>query len=230
MKTNLIFGTALLVFTFLTSCNEKKGNHENDYPKEDKEVKAPSQIISIDLAKSEYDNYTKKRAALIEDNEEPYDDGRKFVASRYGDYPIDTLKKYIKFIEQQADSAGVKIETLRFYFSTYSDQKEFPDKRKIKHPRQNSFFILPTMKVDTMNYGFYIKNETNGKKEAALIRDYPGLIEQGMENIGTPNKSHASIIPNFNLNTNSSFFQDNQSLIMNEAQMVPPPPNESDFD
>jgi len=76
------------------------------------------------------------------------------------------------------------------------------------------------MKVDSMNYGFYIKNLTDGKKEAALIRDYPGLIGKGMGNTKASNKSYASIVPNF-FNT-STLFAD-ESLILNKGNMGPPP-------
>lgn len=226
MKTKITFGVVVLVFSLFTSCNEKKENTENDHPKHDDITEAPSQIISIDLAKTEYDNYTKKRAELIEANEEALEDGSKFIASRYGDYDIETVKNYIKYVEQQADSAGVKIETLRFYFSTYPNKKDFPNHKKIKHPRQNSFFILPTMKVDSKNMGFYIKNLGAGKKEAALIRDYkyPSSIQEE-----DSEKSEASMFSGLNVFSKPLPPSVPESLIMNEGQMSPPPPHGSDF-
>ncbi|MBU2996953.1 hypothetical protein KO500_10930 [Cellulophaga baltica] len=216
MKNNLIYGL-LVITSFLISCNETK-----------KEVNAPDQIISISEAKLEYDNYTEKRAKLIELTEEPYEDGSSFVASRYGDYDIETIKNYIAYVEQEAKEAGVKIETLRFYFSTYPNKKDFPDKKEVKHPRQNSFFILPTMRVDTFNYGFYIKNLGDEKKEAALIRDYPEVInnESGVIQDQTT-KSHATLTPSLNINSNKLFSED-ESLIINKGNMGPPP-NNSDF-
>jgi hypothetical protein len=226
MKNNLIYGL-LAVASFFSSCDEIK-KEENKVPPIKKEIKAPEQIISISEAKLEYDNYTEKRAKLIELTEEPYEDGSSFAASRYGDYDIETIKNYISYVEQEAEEAGVEIETLRFYFSTYPDKKEFPDKKEVKHPRQNSFFILPTMKVDTINYGFYIKNLEDGKKEPALIRDYPEIENSkiGITHKST-SKSHASLVPSLTTNSNMLFSED-ESLIINKGNMGPPP-NNSDF-
>lgn len=216
MKIKIIFGVMALICSSFLGCNDLKKSPEAEIHEA---VKPPIQIISIEEAKSVYDNYTSKRANLIEASEAPLEDGSKFIASRYGDYDIETLKNYIKYVEQQADSAGVKVETLRFYFSTYPDKKEFPDKKKIKHPRQNSFFIVPTIKKDTFNYAFYIKNLGNGKKEAALIRDYPGIMDVKIGDANKTNKSYASMVPNFKAST----YQDDESLIMNKTTMGPPP-------
>ncbi|WP_052085175.1 hypothetical protein [Cellulophaga sp. E6(2014)] len=236
MKRKKNLGLLFVAFSLLVSCNSEKKQttpdteptHRELQEEKTKEVKAPEQIISITEAKQDYDNYTKKRAQLIEKIEDPLEDGSKFIASRYGDYDIETVKNYIAYVEQEAKEAGVKVETLRFYFSTYPDKKEFPDHKEVKHPRQNSFFILPTMKVDAINMGFYIKNLGDGKKEAALIRNYPGLLEGKMgDTYKKTSKSYASF--GLSTNTSTSLFDDNQSLIMNEGQMFPPPPKESDF-
>ncbi|WP_158974095.1 hypothetical protein [Cellulophaga sp. L1A9] len=232
-KKNL--GLLFIAFSLLVSCNSEKKpttpdaqpNQKEQHEETPKEIKAPEKIITITEAKEVYDNYTQKRANLIEATEEPLEDGSKFIASRFGDYDIETVKNYIAYVEQEAKEAGVKVETLRFYFSTYPDKKEFPDRKKVKHPRQNSFFILPTMKVDTMNLGFYIKDSGDGKKEAALIRDYPGVLDSKMGATKKANKSYASF--GLSSNASSTLFYGDQSLIMNEGQMYPPPPKESDF-
>ncbi|SDE59811.1 hypothetical protein [Cellulophaga baltica] len=234
MKRKKNLGLLFVAFSLLVSCNSEKKQttpdtepaHKELQEEKTKEVKAPEQIISITEAKQDYDNYTKKRAQLIEKIEDPLEDGSKFIASRYGDYDIETVKNYIAYVEQEAKEAGVKVETLRFYFSTYPDKKDFPDHKKVKHPRQNSFFILPTMKVDAMNMGFYIKDLGDGKKEAALIRDYPGILDSKMGDTNKENsKSYASFIP---ATTSTPIMFSDQSLIMNKTTMGPPP-YDSDF-
>lgn len=232
MKSKRNLGFILIVFFLFLACNtEKKDakedkNHEylDTESSEKREITAPDKIISIKEAKNGYDTYTKKRVNLIEAAEEPFEDGTKFTASRYGDYDIETIKNYIAYIEQEAKAAGVKIETLRFYFSTYPDKKAYPNKKEIKHPRQNTFFILPTMKVDKANLGFYIKNLGDGKKEAALLRDYSYTLEKGMGTTASSQKSFASLVPSFTTGT----FQEDESLIMNIVEMGPPP-YDSDF-
>jgi len=229
MKRKKNLGLLFVAFSLLVSCNSEKKQTTTDMepthrePQEEKtkEVKAPEQIISITEAKEDYDNYTKKRAQLIEKIEDPLEDGSKFIASRYGDYDIETVKNYIAYVEQEAKEAGVKVETLRFYFSTYPDKKDFPDHKEVKHPRQNSFFILPTMKVNAMNMGFYIKDLGDGKKEAALIRDYPGILDSKMGDTNKENsKSYASFLPT---TTSAPIMFSDQSLIMNKNNMGPPP-------
>ncbi|QXP57480.1 hypothetical protein H0I25_06755 [Cellulophaga sp. HaHa_2_95] len=234
MKRKKNLGLLFVAFSLLVSCNSEKKQttpdteptHREPQEEKTKEVKAPEQIISITDAKEDYDNYTKKRAQLIEKIEDPLEDGSKFIASRYGDYDIETVKNYIAYVEQEAKEAGVKVETLRFYFSTYPDKKDFPDHKEVKHPRQNSFFILPTIKVDAMNMGFYIKDLGDGKKEAALIRDYPGILDSKMgDTHKKTNKSYASFLPA----TTAPLMFAEESLIMNTIQMSPPPPKGSDF-
>ncbi|MDP5228920.1 MAG: hypothetical protein NWQ38_00900 [Cellulophaga sp.] len=234
MKSKRNLGLIMILCALFLACNtEKKDTNEDKNQEhseiesvEKRDVKAPEKLISIKEAKDGYDTYTKKRVNIIEASEKPNEDGTKFVASRFGEYDIETVKNYIAFVEQEAKTAGVKVETLRFYFSTYPDKKAYSNKRDIKHPRQNTFFILPTIKVDTINLGFYIKTLSNGKKEAALIRDYPYLIDKGLGNRKTTHKSYASMIPNFN---SSTFQDDEQSLIMNLSQMQPPPYPDTDF-
>ena len=178
MKNKILFGVISAFFSLLIACNNQQKPHENHSEMPDtKEVKAPEQIIPIVEAESFYNNYSKKMVSMIEANEAPNEDGSKFMAARYGDYDIETIKTYIAYVEQEAKAAGVKVETLRFYL-------------------------------------------TDGKKEAALIRDYPGLIEKGMGNTKASNKSYASIIPNL-LNTNTLFAD--ESLILNKGNMGPPP-------
>ncbi|WP_047416119.1 hypothetical protein [Cellulophaga sp. Hel_I_12] len=218
-------GLTLAAFVFLLACNTEK-KHTDDTDQEPQEVKAPKQLISIPEAKNGYDNYTNKRVKLIEASEDPSEDGSKFIASRFGEYDLETVKNYIAYVEQEAKASGVKVETLRFYFSTYPDKKEDAQHREIKHPRQNTFFILPTMKVDSINLGFYIKRLSNGKKEALLIRDYPGILGKGLGQTTTTQKSFASMLPIFKKN---AFQDDDESLILNDSHMQPPPEQGSDF-
>lgn len=220
MKSSINFGLYLIMLFIVLACNNYKKDEQESLNK----IKQPEKIVSIAEAKNGYDNYTKKRVALIETAEEPYEDGKKFIASRYGDYDIETLKNYIAYVEQEAKVAGVKVETLRFYFSTYPDKKAYPNKKEIKHPRQNTFFILPTMEVNKINHGFYIKNLGDGKKEAALIKDYNFAVEKGMGTTLHTQKSLASIVPS----SSNSLFEEDESLIMNLGHMGPPP-YDSDF-
>jgi hypothetical protein len=71
------------------------------------------------------------------------------------------------------------------------------------------------MKVNTLNLSIYIKNLGGEKKETALIRNYPSTLKKEMGNTKTTQKSYASLLPGFNLNT----FQGDGSLILNDSRM-----------
>ena len=115
-------------------------------------VKAPEQIISTNQAQELFDNYSSRRAPLIQKFEDSLNKESRFDVARYGYYDYKTIKKYIAYIEQEAEKAKVEISTLRFYFGNYPNKKQFADGRKVKHPRQNSFFIVPTLKKDGKEY------------------------------------------------------------------------------
>jgi hypothetical protein len=75
------------------------------------------------------------------------------------------------------------------------------------------------MKVNTLNLSIYIKNLGGEKKETTLIRNYPSTLKKEMGNTKTTQKSYASLLPSFNLNT----FQGDGSLILNDSRMSAPP-------
>ena len=130
------------------------------------------------------------------------------------------------YIEQEAKKANVEISSLRFYFSNYPDKKTFEDGREIKHPKQNSFFIIPAVKDNDREYGFYIREEDDGKNVPILLTDNlePKKDEamDRMQQTGE-SKSEASFMPTA---PPTPFYAKNKSLVLNEANMVPPPYHE----
>ena len=215
--------TSILVCVFLLmlgACKpsqEKEGPGEGDHDEKKERVKPPKQIISLKESKSLYDNYTKNRVELIEDFERQQHPDKDFEAARYTAFDYSAIKQYIAFIEQEADSAGVDISTLRLYFANYPKEEKFPDGKEVVHPRQNSIFIVPTIKVDGRDFGFYIG--ADGK--AKLIKD--AAQEKGMGSTEKDvQKSYASFVPNFSAAT----FQGGQSLNFNRGNAGPPPPDD----
>ena len=140
--------------------------------------------------------------------------GEAFEAARFVDFDYDTVKQYIDYIDQEAAKAGVKkVTKLRLYFANYPKNKEFPDKKEVVHPRQNSIFMVPTLDRDGINYGFYIG--PNG--EASLIADRIVGKGNGMGLLDEkPQKAYAG----FSLN--SSLYAGG-SLTLNFGHGGPPP-------
>lgn len=186
-------------------------------------VKAPAQIVTVAQAKSMYDAYGERRVGLIEKYENEQSPDKKFDVARYGYYDYQTIKDYLTYIEQEAKKANVEIATLRFYFSNYPDQKTFGDGREIKHPKQNSFFIIPTTKTaDNEDYAFYIREGDDGKSLPMLLTDNLNPKkngELGQKESGN-RKSEASFMPSV---SSASMYGGDRSLILNEGNMVPPP-------
>ncbi len=189
--TTLLLSSFLLI---LGACQQqKKQESKEDEPthEEPKErVKPPEQIISIEESKKLFDNYTKNRVESIQAYELEVNRDEDFHVARFSSFDYKTFKQYMAYIEQEAKAAKVDITTLRFYFANYPNEKEFPDGRKVVHPRQNSIFVVPTIDVDGENYGFFIG--ANGKAE--LIKN--AIRSDGIgSKVDDDEKSYASFAP-----------------------------------
>lgn len=178
-------------------------------------VDPPRGIISLEESKSLYDNYTKNRAEMIQQFETERNPDEKFEVARFTAFSYDEIKQYMAFIEQEAQNAQVDISSLRFYFANYPDKQDFPDGKKIVHPRQNSIFIVPAMKADGGEYGFYIG--ADGK--AKLIKNAVGQTEVGNVQ-DNKQKSQAGFVPSL---SSAASANGDQSLTLNRGNSSPPP-------
>lgn len=213
-KTAITFIASVSLLASSCQQGPKKDGTTPKNPKEHQEeqVSPPRGIISLEESKSLYDNYTKHRWDMIHTYEMERKPDEEFVPARYSDFDYATIKQYLAFVEQEAKEAGVDISTLRIYFANYPDQERFPDGEKVVHPRQNSIFMLPTMKVDGQNWGFYIG--ADGK--AKLIKGAVG--ETGIGNTSEQGKrAQASLVPSI------STASEDQSLSLNHGNSEPPP-------
>lgn len=227
--------TPLFVFVMLIGfMGCKKGDKKEDPPNEpDTEVKAPKQIVTVARAKAMFENYTTRRAPLIEkyeDSVDRYVKKRKdtFDVARYIYYDYDTIKQYLKYIEQEAKLANVEISTLRFYFSNYPDKARFPDRDSIIHPRQNSIFIMPTLKKGNKDFGFFTRDGEQGERVPVLLTyDLKEYSPEGMGGtLGKDTKSYATFVPDMAMSGTkapSVNFFIGKSLILNEGGGAPPP-------
>lgn len=211
LTTSASIGLALL----LTNCNQQPKKENAPKDPVPSEIEAPANIISLKEANAIYDNYSKHRATPIFQYETTQRAPEKeFEPSRYVDFDYKTIKQYIDYIEQEAKKAGVKeITKLRLYYANYPDQEKFPNGKEVVHKRQNSIFIVPTLKMQGTNYGFYIGN--NGK--AALIKDWKN---ESTKELGTSYNKEQKAYAGFSLNSN---LQTSKSLALNFGQSGPPP-------
>ncbi|MBS9462970.1 hypothetical protein KIM67_11155 [Flagellimonas sp. 389] len=220
MKNTKKAAPFLLVFILLLlgACQPKQKENPKEEPEEEpkEHVEPPKQIISLTESKSLYDNYGTNRVEAIQQYEMTTNRDENFKPSRFTSFDYKTMKQYMAFIEQEAEAANVDISTLRFYFATYPNKRRFPDGQRVVHPRQNSLFMLPTMKVKGLDYGFYIGADGKAKlvKDAVGINGVQDSIQQAN---GT---AQASFMPSL---TTAPLMQGEQSLTMNHGNSSPPP-------
>lgn len=218
MKTRLINPILFLIFITLMffSCQEP-GNTSDPGP-----VKPPSEIISVERASEMYENYSSRRVPIIKKYEDSVVSGPSFTPTRYAEYDLETIKQYIAYIEYEAKQAKVDVKTLRFYLSNYPNSEKFSNGDKVRYPRRNSFFILPTMEYNGENVGFSIE-EIEGKYSAIPIaRD---TIKMGKVNSKAQNVSNGQLNEaGFFMSASSTVLSaGSKSLILNDGQLVPPP-------
>ncbi len=191
---------SLLSLLILSSCENPKCNCDDEL----KEVEEPQNIISVQTADKLYKDYGTKRADLIERLENvtengdtiPKEDKRYKKATRAIAMPYKQLKEYLKYIEQQADSAGVEIIDMRFYFGKYEDSLS-----NKKNKGRETIFLNPTAeftladgKKDTVSYAI-IKGK-NGKKRAVMVGSI--LKGEGYEEVKETNSmagNHGTLFP-----------------------------------
>jgi len=229
-RISLLFTVLCMIFTFI-ACEEKTD------PPTQGNVEAPKEIISIAQAKEMYDAYTDRRVPIIREFEGPNQDSTQFEPTRYGHYDYETIKNYLAYIEHEAELAGVEISGLRFYFSNYPDKQEFQDGKPVKYPKQNSFFIMPTMKKDGGDHGFITTGAANGARTAVLIKDRIAEMDNAIRKQQGFYKQYTNstnFAPNF-LMIRPYFQGDDtvggdKSLVLNESNLIPPPPQNTDMD
>lgn len=222
LSLSLVISTLLFI-----SCGEQTKESEDAEKRTGTEVEAPEQIISIEEAKSMYDDYTKRRVGLIQKFEDSINvskkDTTKFDVARYTFYDYKTIKQYLEYIEKAAEEAGVEISTLRFYHSNYPDQEKFANGKPIVHPRQNSVFIIPAMEFEGEQYAFTTEETGEaGKKRAVLLTmDLEPYQPEGMGiNYRNADRSHAGVL---SVVPFTSAAYGRGSTALNQGGAAPPP-------
>ncbi|MCC4211586.1 hypothetical protein [Leeuwenhoekiella parthenopeia] len=199
MRKITFFTAALFAAFLVTSCDKPCDCQELEEPT----AGVPGNIIPLQVADSLYKNYGNSRVSLIEMAENiteegdtiPKEDANYKQATRLVSFSFAEMKKYMAYIEQQADSAGVEITELRVYFGKYGKNP----KNKNKSNKGTVFFNPATEFVkadgtrDTVS--FAILNKADGSKEAVTVGSVlngltsdSGLSEENVtslsENIG----------------------------------------------
>jgi len=116
-KLLVSISTVLLLLFIVVSCDIKK--------------EAPQQAISIEDANRLEEEFKTTRAQILNDTL-GFEDTRDFWFS------IDTLKKYIEYVEYEGKKMGKENLGIRIYFAAYPSQGNYPD------PGYATVFLVPT--------------------------------------------------------------------------------------
>lgn len=242
----------LLIVLFLTlllsSCWERGQPEPGDH--DTGKISKPDGIISPTDARKAYVRYGDRRIPLIKKYEDSIDRQEKnykmgqsieqneeksgtaeqnpgqFQPARFIHFKYDSIKKYMAYIEREAELSGEKIESLRVYFSNNPEKKEYSKGVKVVHPRQNSVMLSPTIKRNNEEFIFFTVDESDDKRKAIPLTDDFVETQKGantFEDQGESN-SKASLIPNLfspPVNSPSPFFAVN-STTYNRGNGSPP--------
>lgn len=206
-KTLLIF---TLLFIFF-SCENKKNNEALN------EVVTPSQIISIDQAVEMKDAYLDSlgRPVLGKYSTEEVE----FDPTLFAFIELDSLKQYVKYLEEVEKLNDKKISGIRIYFAAYPNKEVMQSTGKApKYKGKNTFFFAPTMEVEPNEWG----------REYPNLRNIPFYIESTGQNklIGTFKAIDRLLCKHDSRTTNTKDTIKETvktSLILNDLQITPPP-------
>lgn len=165
-------------------------------------------------------NADRRKAAAQQRNAQQ--DGEGFQVVRYSFCDFESLKKYMAFIEQEADRANVDISTLRFYFANYPNKDKFDNGNPVKEPRRNTFVIVPTVNTGNQEFAFFTADDSeDGQRKAFLLTEE--LAENGKSYRGD-SKEEASMVPNPLWHPMNAPMpaENQQSLAGNEFGLRPP--------
>lgn len=195
------------------ACNQKEAKTQ----KEPEPTKEPKQIITEEQAEILFNTYTTLGAPCIEETENAkLAEEEKQDVARYTYFDFEVMKEYMKYIEEQATSAGKEIQTLRIYYATYPADSE-------KDPGKNTVFLVPTTKFGDVNKAFKISLEDNKPIAEAIpwnfdLRGQKASGQEQEEGV----KNQAGFFASMTAN---AILQPGGSLILNDGNTAPPPPN-----
>ena len=203
-KTKLIFKVFTVSMLLIAiSCQEVGTNAP---------VKTPDHLITVEKGLSLYDNFTRNRVPLIENFENMQDsvmiessDKRFFQATRAGWIDFQTLKDYVRYVEDLAQQGGEQVSGVRIYYGQYGEDEDYA--------KRTTMFMMPTIKHrsngNTLDHLGFVTRDREGKKEIVLISDMVEGIRssRGARNLTTMQEGDGDYDP----------------TMLNEMTMWPPP-------
>jgi hypothetical protein len=225
----------LVLFFFVFSCGQQpKKEVLTEFVKPvDGLVK--NHLIPANQGKEMFREFEKNRIEVLDTIlKERYEDD-DFEDTKFIWYSLDELKAYLEYIEQiQIANPKQDVSGLRIYFGAYPNSSKFTEGKSIKHPKQQTIFMVPTValgkggfKYETMNHLPFIiqsdsDNELSGSFEIVdeLMLDYNKKKRLEMFRQNSQNIEKAGV--SFNISLSPRRVAET-STMYNEGEMAPPP-------
>ncbi len=212
IKTILLSKIPYWAFSLLLimACNPKETKTEV----EPEPTKEPGQIITEKQAAVLFDTYSTNRVPSIQEFEDAdLEEGEeKHVVARYTYFDFKVMQEYMKYIEEQADSVGKEIKSLRIYYATYPAESA-------KDPNKNTVFLVPTTDFDGLDKAFKISMQ-DGKPTAVAI---PWNFDLNGQKASEQEEGANNQAGFFSTTKANAVLFLGGSLILNDGNTSPPP-------
>lgn len=126
-------------------------------------IDPPQTTISIEEANTLEEEFKSTRARILNDTL-GFEDTRDFWFS------LDTLKRYIKYVEQQGKKMGKENLGIRIYFAAYPENSSYPT------PGYSTVFLVPTAAEELLDIqkGFLPIEQTNQNIDSLYPLNFGG--------------------------------------------------------
>lgn len=219
----------VLLFNSCQDANKEeiKGIKGNDnvgtFEKQDIEKMVPNQIISLHQAIEMKDEYDSSILPLIEKAKST--NGNQYQGTEFAYIDLDSLKKYVAFLEEVEKLNNKKISGLRFYFAAYPNQNKYATvDKEPKYQGRETFFIAPTVEIEETELSRTYTNLKHvpftiaPKGSNKYIGDFMPVADLFL------NKKSINQRTNVTKQTiDKVAIEEHTSVILNELQLTPPP-------
>ena len=189
-----------------------------------------NRIIPVEQGKTMYKEYTTHRAEPLQPILREVYDNSEFVDSKFVNFSLDDLKKYVSFLEHvQQQNPKKMVSGVRVYFAAYPNSAHMNNK-PVKHPGQQTVFMVPTVNIGQFddkyenmnNLPFFVKGTTENpyKGQFEIIGDLM-LDYKKQERL---NRAKTTLSQeDSSTSTDRRGPEKKVSTIFNEGQVAPPP-------
>lgn len=223
----------LLLSVFVFSCSQpKKGEIAQLSESLDGLVK--EHIITSAQGKEMFRQYQENRAKVMQPLLLDIYENKTFEDTKFIWYSLDDIKGYLEYIESiQKANPKQDVSGLRIYFAAYPNSKKFKEGKAIKHPGQQTVFMIPTVGIEgvqkykSMNHlPFVIKPSSSNalKGQFEIVEEL--MHEHDKEKRLKLYDKKLQSLQKAGVSFSSSLFAnraEETSTIYNEGEMIPPP-------